>query len=150
MSGHVRGGEGADVCASVFECMLLCVLSSGPWHVYVCVYVCELCKEELITEVAITSVDGYIETQTDYGPLPLPCPAPPCNYPLPLLLWTSSAWGHQRQPIDAAAALTIWGKQKTISKVCCSSGLACVLSRYSHILIGQPAKSGEREEGRGG
>lgn len=128
MSGHVRGGEGADVCASVFECMLLCVLSSGPWHVYVCVYVCELCKEELITEVAITSVDGYI----------------------PLLLWTSSAWGHQRQPIDAAAALTIWGKQKTISKVCCSLGLACVLSRYSHILIGQPAKSGEREEGRGG
>lgn len=57
--------------------MLLCVLSSGPWHVYVCVYVCELCKEELITEVAITSVDGYIETQTDYGPLPLPCLALP-------------------------------------------------------------------------
>lgn len=40
---------------------------------FVCV--CELCKEELITEVAITSVDGYIETQTDYDPLPLPCPA---------------------------------------------------------------------------
>lgn len=64
-----------QMCVPVCSSVCCCVCSRVALGMCMFVCVCELCKEELITEVAITSVDGYIETQTDYDPLPLPCPA---------------------------------------------------------------------------
>lgn len=61
------------MCVRVCSSVCCCVCSRVALGMCMFVCVCELCKEELITEVAITSVDGYIETQTDYDPLPLPC-----------------------------------------------------------------------------
>lgn len=93
----LRAETGQGVCVCVFECLLLlCVLSSGTRCVYVwCVCVCELCKEELITEVAITSVDGYIETQTDWETSPCPCPACTLRLPDPTTLQLEGIKGNQ-------------------------------------------------------